>query len=168
MNPLIEYTRWVFKWLAIIVSGVLALGALLVGVAYGWQWWTHDRHVAKLNVVVTHRGAPASKVVAADSDKAVEELCSDEYPIFVGFTNNSTRTVEWVQIDVSARLPDHSTNILRYDSNIKMDRIVPPGEGFGNCARFQIEDAYKSNPKTAGALYGGEIYSAATQLVYSD
>lgn len=63
-----------------------------------------------------------------------------------------------MQIDVTARLPEHSTNILGYDSNLKMDRIVEPGGGFGSCASIQIEEACKADPKVAQAIYTGKVY----------
>ncbi len=156
MNPLIEFTKWLLKWTGIVLLGLIVLAVVIGGGAWAWNWYSYDRHVAKIQPVVTRKGASPSKVVA--DTKPVEELCNDDYPIFVGFTNGSSQTVEYVQIDVTARLPGHSTNILRYDSNLKMDRIVEPGGGFGQCARFQVDEAYKADPKVAQGIYTGTVY----------
>lgn len=158
-NPFIEFTKWLLKWTGILVGGLLGLVALLTGGAWSWHWWKHDRHVPNLRVVVINgnsAGVP-SKVVAGD--RPVETLCKGEFPIFVGYTNGSTRTVEHISIRLVAHLPQHSTNILEWEAQATMDRIVPPHEGFGSCWKFALKDAFKDNPKTADAIYEGEVWS---------
>lgn len=159
MNQLIEFSKWSLKWLGKILGGLLALVLLLVGGAWFWNWWQHDRHVSSLRVVVTNGEASGATSKLAADGKPVASLCKGEYPIFVGYTNESTRTVEDISIRVFARLPDHSTNILEWDAKASMDRIVPPKGGFGGCWKFSLKNEYDKNPKTAQAIYEGEVWS---------
>lgn len=159
MNPFVVFTKWIFKWIGIVIAGLLAIVLVWVSVAWSWDWFSHQRHADKIKIAVINKGTPTlpSKLVAGD--KPVEDLCTGDYPIFVGFTNGSERTVEYIWINISARLPERSTNILRYDSHVTMDRIVPPGKGFGNCARFEVEEPFNSDPKLEAAIYTGEVYN---------
>jgi hypothetical protein len=60
-------------------------------------------------------------------------------------------------IDVTAHLPERSTNILTYDSTVKSDQIIDPGSGFGSCWRFTVRDEYKNHPEIAKAIYSAKI-----------
>jgi hypothetical protein len=157
MNPFIEFTKWLFKWIGIAIAAALGLALVVFSGAWGWNWYTHDRHAEKVQVIVANKRSPSAAAKLTSDGKSPTERCSDEFPVFVGFTNDSTRTIESIWIDVSARLPGHSTNILSYDSDLKSDRIVPPGEGYGYCAKFEVQEAYRASPKVEDAVYSGRI-----------
>jgi hypothetical protein len=159
-NILIDFTKWVFKWLAIILVGLLALGFASIGGWWTWNWWSYERHKKQIDVVAINSAAPASgpKVVVERDGKTAEAMCAgSEFPIFVGFINKSSRTIESLVIEVNARLPEHSTNILTYGSRVEMDRIIEPGAGYGSCWRFSVRDEYRTDPQITKAIYSGKI-----------
>lgn len=157
-NILIDFTKWIFKWLAIFVAGLVVLGLLLMGGMLTWEWWSYGRHKGLISVLTVNSATQKDTKILLESGKSPEQTCAGgPFPIFVGFVNKSSRTVEYIGIDVSARLPGRSTNILTYDSYVKMDQIVEPGSGFGQCWRFSVIDDYKNNPELSKAIYSGRI-----------
>lgn len=159
-NILIDFTKWVLKWLGIILVGLLALVFASIGGWWTWNWWSYERHKKQIEVLAINDDAPASspKVVEERNGKAAKARCAgSEFPIFVGFVNNSSRTVESIVIEVNAHLPEHSTNILAYGSRVEMDRIVEPGAGYGGCWKFSVRDEYRANPQITKAMYSGKI-----------
>jgi hypothetical protein len=157
-NILIDFTKWVFKWLAILLVGLLAVVFALIGGWRSWNWWSYERHEKQIKIVGINSAAPLSspKVVLAERDKSA--MCAgSEFPIFVGFVNNSSRTVESLVIEMTARLPERSTNILTYGSRVEMDRIIEPGGGYGSCWRFSVRDEYRTDPQVSKAIYSGKI-----------
>lgn len=159
MNPLIEFTKWLLKWMIIVTGGILALALLVGSGIWTWNWLNHERHIPALRVVVINGEAPIvpSNVVAGE--KSAESLCRGEFPIFVGYTNESSRTVERISISVVAHLPEHSTNILGWEAEVTMDRIVAPKAGFGGCWKFPLKTDYQKNPKSFQANYEGKVRS---------
>jgi hypothetical protein len=158
-NILIDFTKWVFKWLAILLVGLLAVVFALIGGWWTWNWWSYERHEKQIEVVAINSAAPLSSPKLADRDgKSPEAMCAgSEFPIFVGFVNNSSRTVESLAIEMTARLPERSTNILTYGSRVEMDRIIKPGAGFGSCWKFSVRDEYRTDPQVSKAIYSGKI-----------
>lgn len=160
MNPMIVYTKWLLKWLGITILSLIAIAVLGAGGVWAWQWWSHDRHAANIDIVVKHKNQwsndpsvePApTKLVGGTASPCPE----DSHPVFVGIVNRSSKTIDYISIRVSAHLPDYSTNILPYSSDANMDRIVPPTGGFGQCWMFNFSSEYKNNPETKAALYEG-------------
>jgi len=159
-NVLIDFTKWLFKCIAILFASVVVLAILVGGGFWTWNWWFYERHKDRIEVVARNSATPVlskSKFITELDEKDVETLCKGELPIFIGYVNNSSRTIEYISIDVTARLPERSTNILNYDSTVKFDRIIDPGGGFGNCGRFTVRDEYKNHPEIAKAIYSGKI-----------
>jgi hypothetical protein len=122
-NVLIDFTKWIFKWVGIFIAGGLLIGLLVAGAGWGWTWLSHDRHAANIRIVVF---SPKPKT----GEKGV--CTDDKFPVFVGFVNGSSRTVEYVSIVVNAHLLGHSSDILDY-SHVTADDVVAPGAGFGRC-----------------------------------
>ena len=83
MNPLIEFTKWLFKWIALITLGI---PAVVIGGPAAWHWLNHDRHVPNIKVIVATEHSPP--------DPAWPVGFSCEHLVFVSFVNNSSRTVE--------------------------------------------------------------------------
>jgi hypothetical protein len=101
-------------------------------------------------VAINSAAPPSPKAVLAE-----RECAGSEFPIFVGFINNSS--VESLAIEMTARLPERSTNILAFGSRVEMDRIIEPRTGFGSCWKFSVRDEYRTDPQVSKAIYSGKI-----------
>ena len=86
-----------------------------------------------------------------------DQCAGTDFPVLVVFMNDSSKTIEYIDIEVSARLPGRSTNILMYDAQAKADRIVEPQTGWGQCYRFRVLDEYKADPDVGKATYSAKI-----------
>ena len=193
MNPLIEFTKWILKWISIVVGCLVVLGTVIGLGAWSWRWWTHHRHEAAIRIVVRNDGTTILDRVKRNIARMVEQnapeadingylhaegvtleqvrshnvgspsvdsaRCTGDHPIFVSFTNGSSRTVEYISIEISAHLPNHSTNILSWNSKATMDRVVHPKEGYGGCWKFPFSDEYTKNSETRNAVYEGHVWS---------
>ena len=162
MNTLIEYTKWLLKWLGIALLSLIIFAGVIGGGIWGWQWWSHDRHAANVEIVVRHKNqwSKLARTQSSTADTNTDPLCSsDTHPVFVGIVNNSSKTIEYVWIKISAHLPRHSTNVLKYNAQATSDRIVAPGEGFGHCWVFEFDTKYANNSETENAIYEGTLYS---------
>ena len=56
-NVLIDFTKWVFKWLAILLVGLLAVVFVLIGGWWTWNWWSYERHEKQIEVVAINSAA---------------------------------------------------------------------------------------------------------------
>jgi hypothetical protein len=146
-NPLIEFTKWALKWL----GKSLVLLALLITIIWviveAWTWWTHGRHVSNIELTIFNAVTDAESQVCKEGD----------YPIFIGYMNHSSKTIEKIEIDITANLQNHSTNILPWNSDVRDDRIVPPEGSTGSCYKFSVENEYKDNPEVSKAVYEAKI-----------
>ena len=154
MNPFIEYTKWLLKWALIIFGSLVGLALVLGGGAWAWHWWHYDRHVANVTVGIENE----------DSEKSLASLigsggrsCSAEHPIFVSIQNGSSRTIIRTSIAISANLPDYSTDILDYGSNISTDRIIQAGKRYSTCWRFKVKSGYEKEPGLKNAYYKARL-----------
>ncbi len=180
-NILIDYTKWLIKWALIIFISVIVLIALLIGYSSFANWWKNDRHIKNVIVKVVNESSNFTEQIVSSyaidealrrglitkeeadlkhltrKEKVLElELsCDPDFPIFVSFVNNSSKTIKDIEIDIEATLPGHSTNILNWSAEAKYDRIVPPGEGWGQCWSFPFKDEYLSNSDLKKAIYTG-------------
>lgn len=64
-----------------------------------------------------------------------KKLCAAEFPIFAGFVNNSSRTVQSVSFSIEFRERGYSSEIGRL-SLLTEDKIMKPSEGFGRCYKL--------------------------------
>jgi hypothetical protein len=138
MNPFIEFTKWLLKWALIIFGGLIALGLVVLAGAWSWHWWDYARHVAKVEIGIVNED---------DEEGPLKDLlraCTAEHPIFIRVSNNSSRTVTFIRVDVSAYVPGYSTNILPYDAQARTDRIIPPGTAHYTCWRFKAKPGYET------------------------
>lgn len=159
MNLIIGFMKWLLKWIAII-SGSLIVLAILIGGGFGaWFWWSHARHIQDLHLVVRNTNALVEAESQALGGKSAGSMCTKEFPIFVAYTNESPLIVEKIYIKITARLPNHSTNILDWSSSVSMDRIVKPKGGFGGCWKFAFDSQYEKNPGVEQAVYDANITS---------
>jgi hypothetical protein len=154
-NVLIEFVKWLVKWVAILVAGLIALGVLLGGGWWAWNWWSYERHKGQIHAAAINSAAPSSD---PRLPKVTAERCvGTHYPILVVFMNNSPKTIEYIDIEVNARLPGRSSNILTWDAQAKSDQIVEPNTGWGQCYSFRVSDEYKSDPGVAKAIYSAKV-----------
>ena len=107
---------------------------------------SYERYFSKISVVTWNDNA----------DPKPDRKCPDAFPIFVGFVNGTPRTIEYISFELSAHLPNHSTDILE-DHTVSLDFIVKPKEGFGDCFNPKIDDRYKMSPKVDKAEYAAKV-----------
>lgn len=112
---------------------IIALVAGAFGVGYGYTYYTHDRHINNIEVVVS-----------ADKDKCPD----DEFPVFVLIFNHSEKTIEKVYFTVKARKKGRSSD-LTGSHHLTDDRIREPkkNEAFGQCWRIPLQADAKDNPR---------------------
>jgi hypothetical protein len=107
----------IVKWLLLILVGIVALCAVGIGLYYGHAWYTYDRHAALVE-----------PVIRLDS-----ELCkTGGYPLFIAFSNKSTKTIDRVSFTIGAKVPERSSELAEYKS-VSSDTIIKPGAGIGHC-----------------------------------
>lgn len=115
------------KWALIAFLGIGILTATAVGIIAGWQWWSHDRFLKDLEVIL----------------QLDPKLCQNSsFPVFVGLANRSLRIVEEVTIYPRARRPGRSKNLAPLTS-YQSDQIIMPGKGYGQCWAPSLIDEVK-------------------------
>lgn len=55
---------------------------------------------------------------------SVEFKCDSQRPIYVSYTNNTPKAIEYIEINFKARLPQYSSNILDWSAELESDCIV--------------------------------------------
>lgn len=125
-NVLIDFTKWVFKWMAIVIA-MLTCAGLVAMIAY--SWWTHDRFFSAVSIRVDR------DIKTPDGKLA----CNVDFPLFVSITNKSSRAVVNSQFEVSAHLPGHSDDITTGWALVRLDNVIPPGGAYAQCYRIHTE-----------------------------
>ena len=134
----------IFKWLLIAIATLVAVIAIAYGVYQANHWFTYDRHVSKIKITV-------------NADK---ELCKeDDYPIFVAFENNSTRTINEISFSLVGRVKGRSSGIT--NAYLSSDSIVKPGEEFRLCWSAAKLTKQISNPRSLEWSVYGVFYTFA-------
>jgi len=89
----------------------------------------------------------------------VEKLtfCSEEHPIYVYYKNNTTKVIEYTEIDFTANLPHHSSNILKWDAELESDYIVEPGKTNNLCMKLSVKKKHQNHYNLDKAVYVGEV-----------
>lgn len=105
----------IFKWLLIVVVGVLATAAIAAALIWFWEWYSHTRHVEKIRTVIH-----------------IDKCDNPKFPLLVGFVNNSDKTVQKISFALSARRKGRSTDLARYHDYVE-DSIIKPKDGMGQC-----------------------------------
>jgi hypothetical protein len=113
-----------FKWAVVTAIGLVAIGLL---------WWG----CYELYSFITD-GYPKSKVKVTLIRK--DELCTNEFPFFVGVVNNSKKTIISYSFNFDVRKKGHSTNIADWVGQ-NSDTVIKPGEGIGGCWRIKHKDS---------------------------
>ena len=112
-----QITRLIFKWILITIGVLVGLAIVTVGAVYSYNWYTYDRHVQNVQLLIT-------------TDK--KECPDDKYPIHILIGNTSGRTVERVTFSLSARETGRSSDLTEYNS-YEDGHISPPNQGYGAC-----------------------------------
>jgi hypothetical protein len=119
--------RLLLKWALIAVVVVAALGGATAAGIHGWEWWSHDRHVANVQI-----GAII-----------LTEICTDPAePLAILIKNDSTKTIEHTRFRFTARRPGRSTDIA--DRPWWSDRIIKPGESWAGCLPPMLSSPFTS------------------------
>jgi hypothetical protein len=150
-NVLIEFVKWLVKWVAIFVAGLIAVGLLFGGGWWAWNWWSYERPKGQIHAAAINSAAPPSD---PKLPKETAQRClGTDYPILVVVINGSPKTIEYRYRGE----PGRSTNILTWDAQAKSDQIVEPKTGWGQCYRFAVRDEYKSDPDATKAIYSAKV-----------
>jgi hypothetical protein len=137
----------------ILVTGIVAPAILIGagGMAYrGYGWLTHGRYAKYISAAATdERQYPLAN-----------RLCKEaQAPIYVGFANESSRTVTHIEILVEAQVPGVESNILDYLSTVAFGRAVSPGEHYGSCHKFEIRGTFLPTVGTLQPAYRAIVLS---------
>lgn len=184
-NQIIGFVKWLLKWLLIVILGLIVLALGIWGATYAYQYWTHDRHLNNIEVQVfnganyiidnnkeaskpwekyQNKVNSLNKESLKDSPKPVpEKICSEDMPIFVSYKNNTSKVIEYIEIDFQARLPEHSSNILDWSAELESDLIVSPGKTATYCAKLPVKEQYQDHENLHNAIYESKIVRARFQ-----
>ncbi len=110
--------------LACVLLAIVAAIALPTAGYFAYNYFTYEIPLSKVQVVVA---------------KPDSRCTNPQLPIFVGFVNGSNATISGTSFYLSARLPGHSTDYGDY-TQLTSDRIIPAGEGYGQCWRTTFAD----------------------------
>jgi len=118
---------------AIAFAGLLL--TLTAASIYAAQWWTYDRHAAKIRASV-------------QIDKA--QCPEDALPVHVEIFNGSSATIENTHIYLSARRPGRSADVGD-QLPIDFEAIVPPAKTLFSCFEAHIAGPFQEenlDPRT--------------------
>jgi hypothetical protein len=121
----------IFKWLLWAMLGIVMLVSGAIGIYYGYNWYTYDRHVAKIIFTV----------------EASNENCStNESPLRVTIENKSSRPVHKFSFHLGARIRGHSSDIASYQ-DYEDDFIIEPGHTAAACFSMPTFKQTIADPK---------------------
>ncbi|WP_162651550.1 hypothetical protein [Lentilitoribacter sp. Alg239-R112] len=126
-NILIEYTKWLLKWLLIVIISLIALGIAIWVVVAAYEWQSKGQHLSSIHI-------------RAEYDL---ETCREKYPIKITIDNQSKKTIEYLRFNIDATVPGRSTNVLLSGTYVKSDLIIDPQSTRKNCYYFQLQTKYE-------------------------
>lgn len=144
---------WKPRRMAILVGIVMGLAAILGGGFWAYltyDQWQRDRLAAQIETTI----------------RIDTKLCSDaDYPLFVGFVNHSTKTVQNVSFEASGYRDGYSDPLYRTPyASYSTDRIMLPGKGMGSCWRVP-EKAYGVDDTTLAQNQPATLIWRVTQVL---
>lgn len=108
---------WRFFRNAVLV--VFGLG-VIAAIVFVLNAYLHQQEVNRVSVTLGDRGS-----------------CDNpEYPLFVSVSNGSSRVVDEVFFEFSARVPGYSSELVDFGYE-KWDKIIKPGETMGACWAYR-------------------------------
>jgi hypothetical protein len=84
----------IVKWTLVVVAALVGIAAVVAGGLYGFHWYTHERHAAKVQFIVEYD----------------QKKCADPFPLHIIVGNLSGRTINKVSFWVEARKPGYPDN----------------------------------------------------------
>ena len=133
------------KWLAIGCLGLIALGGIIAGGVYGYDYVTKDYPISKIDMQVS-----------IDS-----EVCSDpNWPLKVLIGNRSNNTIRRVNFKIEVRMRGRSTDLAKYHT-YSSDKVLLHDEGW-----FQCWENPQESPKDLLADY--EFKARITSVYFAD
>jgi hypothetical protein len=107
----------IVKWILIALAAIVVLTAIGVGIYYAHNWYTYDRHAEAVTPFI----------------RIDPELCkTGGYPLFIAFSNKSSKTIDRVSFTIGAKVQGRSSDIADYKS-VSSDTIIKAGDGIGHC-----------------------------------
>lgn len=155
-NILIDYTKWLFKYLFFAMLGLAALSAIFFSIVSGSDWYSKGRHAAKIEVSAWNCLDPKSGVerLFKDGQKC---LCDAEASTLILVNNNSTRTMKKYSIAITGHLPEHSNDITADLYTMDLDDVLAPNGGKGQCYFFRLKDGFTD--RAAQVIYEAQLSS---------
>jgi hypothetical protein len=115
--------RTILRWIKNIILTVVAL--ICAAIAYAVvQNMLYQQALANVTVQLDHTG----------------KSCDPQFPLAVWVRNSSSKVVELTYIEIAARRPGYSSDLVAYGSKMKTwDKIIRPGAVEGVLQAFDAE-----------------------------
>jgi len=132
---------------------VLVLG---VGTVFAFALYSSQQSSANYKAEQTDKDLIRVRAQIVE-DEDLGDICSEAYPLIVAVTNNSTKALMSMTVELAAREEGSSTNKLGYtDGRVEWDVIVPPQHQYYQC--------WSVKPQHRRLIYSGEAQSFSMKL----
>lgn len=137
----------IFKWLLYAILGLVALGAVIAGITYGYNYVTYDRQASNVTIAV----------------HPLRLRCTDDsFPLWVTIRNGSSKALERVGFRLEARRRGYSSN-LATSNTYYSDKFPEPGRTYGSCWSAPLKSATKDDPHDLEWTIGTSSITFATE-----
>ena len=123
------------------IIGIIIGIAIVCGIALGVYIYVHEELPKKqTNITVTF---------------SPEQSCSKEFPMEVAIINDSSRSIEETEFDITVKRKGYSRNISAYSySHYSTDRIIKPKEMYIACWTYpELEKEHVDKYKKEELIY---------------
>ena len=119
-----------------IILGIILIPVILIALLIGYLFLQDARERAQADKV--------EMVVKYDT-----KACSEDFPLAVVIRNNSDRTVNSIDFDITIRRKGYSKDLSDWMIDYESDKIIKPGDAHGSCWRYKLRSEYEryNNPK---------------------
>ncbi|MEM9241400.1 MAG: hypothetical protein AAGB07_15620 [Pseudomonadota bacterium] len=144
------------------ISISLVLFGILTGLVV-WYWHETRPFDQRHNVFVEvfhKKDAP---------DENGKTICDESLPLFMGVENNSSKTVERISANLTARRRGTARNLLAYNEDLTIAVLIPPNHSIGYCFPAPKVASYHRAPSNPDDLmYSGEVDFDRMKLVETE
>lgn len=111
------------RWIAVGITAIFSIGLIIYGYFSFDNWYSFERHKEKVYIAVSFD----------------ETVCTKDFPLVIKITNNSSKTISKVSIDVDVTRTGYSRNINGYQY-LDSDKIIKPREDWQSCWRVESKE----------------------------